>query len=122
MFSQDNYAHAKFGIDEIYVHDGFTYDLLEKLHQRSVYCLDAEDKIVQKYTSHDMVLVFNNRVPSQSLIYRFLEALDKDVAKDIFIKSNTLLNEEELFPTIRSKQFVLVTHRILLKETYSPTL
>jgi hypothetical protein len=120
MTSQDNYAHAKFGIDEIYIHEGFTYSLLEKLHQRAVFSLDAEDNIVQKYTSHDMILIFHKQVPSQSLIYRFLKFVNQDVDKENFIKSNTLLNEEELFSTIKSKKFVLVTHRILLKEIYSP--
>lgn len=122
MSPQDNYVHAKFGIDEIYIHEGFTCGLLEKLHQRAVFSLDAEDNIVQKYTSHDMILIFHNRVPSQSLIYRFLQFLDQKADKESFIKSNTLLNEEELFSTIKSKKFILVTHRILLKEIYSPAL
>src|ERR1700719_3015798 len=116
MSPQDNYAHAKFGIDEIYIHEGFTHGLLEKLHHRALFSLDAEDNIVQKYASHDMILIFHKRVPNQSLIYRFLKFLDQDVGKESFIKSNTLLNEEELFSTIKSKKFVLVTHRILLKE------
>lgn len=120
MSFQDNYAHAKFGIDEIYIHEGFASNLLEKLHQRAVFCLDAEDSIVQKYVSHDMILVFNKQVPSPSLIYRFLKFLDQDAGKKSFIESNTLLNEEELFPTIKLKKFVLITHRILLKQTYSP--
>jgi hypothetical protein len=120
MSSQDNYAHAKFSIDEIYIHEGFPYSLLEKLHQRAVFSLDAEDNIVQKYTSHDMILIFHNRVPSQNLIYRFLKFLDQDADKENYIKSNTILNEEELFSTIKTKKFVLVTYRILLKETYSP--
>ena len=63
MSSQDNYALAKFGIDEIYIHEGFTYSLLEKLHQRAVFSLDAEDNIVQKYASHDMILIFHKRAP-----------------------------------------------------------
>jgi hypothetical protein len=120
MSSQDNYAHAQFGIDEIYIHEGFNYSLLEKLHQRAVFSLDAEDNIVQKYASHDMILIFHKQVPSQSLIYRFLKFFDQNVDKENFIKSNTLLNEEELFSTIKSKKFVLVTHRILLKKTYIP--
>ncbi len=120
--SQDNYAHAKFGIDEIYIHEGVTYGLLNKLHQRAVFSLDAEDNIVQKYVTHDMILIFYKQVPSQSLIYRFLKFLNQDVDKENFIKSNTLLNEEELFSTIKSKEFVLITHRILLQETYNPAL
>lgn len=120
MLSQGNYTHKKFGIDEIYIHEGFTYDLLEKLNQRAAFSLDAEDNIIQKYAAHDMVLIFHNRVPSQSLIYRFLEFLDQDADRESFIEDNTLLNEEELFSMIKSKKFVLVTHRILLKETYGP--
>lgn len=114
MLSQENYA-LKFGIDEIYIHEGFTHSLLEKLHQRSVLSLDAEDSPVLKYASHDMILVFHNRIPTRNLIYQFLKFLDKDTNKGDFIKSNTLLNEEELFPTIKSKKFILVTRRILLK-------
>lgn len=114
----DDYAHAKFGIDEIYFHEGFKRDLLEKLYQRAVFSLDSEDNIVQKYASHDIILIFHKQVPSSpSLIYRFLQSLNQEVDKENFIKANTLLNEEELFSAIKSKQFVLVTHRILLKET-----
>ena len=120
MTPHDDYAFAKFGIDEIYIHEGFPYSLLEKLHQRAVFSLDAEHTIVQKYASHDMILIFHHRAPNQSLIYRFLEFLDRDTHKENFIKSNTLINEEELFSAIKSKKFVLVTHRILLKEIYSP--
>lgn len=119
MSPQDNYVLAKFGIDEIYIHDRFAYILLEKLHQRAVFSLDAEDNIIQKYTSHDMILIFHNKVSSRHLIYRFLEFVNKDVNKESFIKSHTLLNEDELFSTIKSKKFVLITHRNLLKETYS---
>lgn len=120
MSSQDNYAHAKFGIDEIYIHEGLSYSLLEKLHQRAVFSLDAEDPIIQKYVSHDIVLIFRNLAPSQSLIYRFLKFLDQDKNRENFIKFNTLINEEELFSAIKSKKFVLVTHRNLVKETYTP--
>ena len=119
MSFQDNYALAKFGIDEIYIHEGLTYNLLEKLHQRAVFSLDAEDNIVQKYVSLDMVLIFRSLDPTPSLIYRFLKFLDQDRNKENFIKSNTLINEEELFSAIKSKNFVLVTHRNLVKETYT---
>lgn len=122
MFSQDNYAHAKFGIDEIYFHEGFPYSLLEKLHRRAEFSLDAGDNIVQKYASHDMILIFHNRIPNPSLIYRFLQFLSHYNDKENFIESNTLLNEEELFSAIKSKKFVLVTHRNLVKETYIPAL
>ncbi len=121
MSPQDNYAHAKFGIDEIYIHEGFTHSLLEQLQRRAVFSLDAEDTIVQKYASHDMILIFRNQVPSQSLIYRFLKFINHDEDKENFIKSNTLDDVEDLFSTMKSKKFVLITHRILLKETYSPT-
>ena len=117
MSSQDNYAHAKFGIDEIYIHEGLSYNLLEKLHQRAVFSLDAEDSIIQKYVSHDIVLIFRNLAPSISLIYRFLKFLNQDKNREDFIKSNTLINAEEFFSAIKSKNFVLVTHRNLVKET-----
>jgi hypothetical protein len=120
MAPHENYAHAKFGIDEIYIHEGFTPSLLAKLHQRAAFSLDAEDNIAQKHVSHDMILIFHNKTPNRSLIYRFLQFLDQHPEKESYIKSNTLLNEEELFSTIKSKNFVLVTHRILVKKTYSP--
>lgn len=117
MSSQDL---AKFGIDEIYFHEGLSPILLEKLYQRAVFSLDGEDNLAQKYASHDMILIFHHRVQSQNLIYRFLNSLDQDIDKANFIKSNTLLNEEELYSAIKSKKFVLVTHKILLKDTYTP--
>jgi len=120
MSSQDNYVQAKFGIDEIYIHEGLSDDLLEKLHQRAVFSLDAEDSIIQKHVSHDTVLIFHKVVPSQSLIYRFVKFLDQDKNRENFIKSNTLINEEELFSAIKHKNFVLITHRNLVKETYTP--
>ena len=116
----DHYAHEKFGIDEVYIHEGFAYDLLEKLQRRAISSLDAEDTIVLKHASHDMILIFHKRVPSQSLIYRFLQFFDRHPDKENFIKSNTLLNEEELLLTIQSKKFVLITHRTLPKDTYNP--
>ncbi len=116
MSPQDHYVHAKFGIDEVYFHEGFKHDLLEKLHHRAVLSVDADDDIVKKYASHDMILIFHNRVPNQSPIYRFLKFLDQYADKENYIRSNTLLNEEELFSAIKSKNFVLVTHRILIKE------
>ncbi len=111
---------AKFGIDEIYIHDGLSSNLLEKLHQRAAFSLDAEDNIIQKHVSHDMVFIFHKKVPSPSMIYRFLESLDQDADKENFIKSNILLNEEEFFLAVKSAQFVLVTHRTLIKEIYTP--
>lgn len=116
MSCQDNYALAKFGIDEIYIHEGLTGVLLEKLAQRAVFSVDGENPVVKKCVTHDMVLIFHHRVPSQSVIYRFLEFLSKDVNKESFIESNTLVNEEELFLAIKSKKFVLITNRILLKD------
>ena len=121
MSFYDNYALAKFGIDEIYVHKGLSDNLLEKLYQRAVFCLDAEESVIQKYVSHDIVLIFYNQVPSQGVIYRFLKFLDQDRNKEDFIKSNTLINEDELFSAIKSKKFVLVTHKTLVKETYIPS-
>ncbi len=122
MLAQDSFAQAKFGINEIYFLEGFTDILLEKLYQRAVFSLDAEDNIVKKYASHDMILVFYKQIPTQSLIYQFLKFLNQDIDKEIFIRSNTLLNDDELFSSIKAKKFVLITHRILLKETYSPSL
>lgn len=120
MLHQDNYVHAKFGIDEIYIHEGFTRELLEKLKNRAFLSLDAEDNIVLKYASHDMILIFHKQIPNQGLIYRFLKFLDQYAGKQDFIQSNTLLNEEELFSTIKSKNFILITKQTLLKESYSP--
>ena len=112
----ENYLlyHAKFGIDEIYIHEGLSYTLLEKLNQRAVFSLDGEDPIIQKYVPHDMVLIFRNQVPSPSLIYRFLKFLDQDKNKESFIKFNTLINEEEFFSAIKSKNFILLTKRNLI--------
>lgn len=118
--SFDNYAHTQFGIDEVYIHEGFALNLLEKLQQRAALSLDAEDNIVLNHASHDMILIFYKRVPSQYLIYKFLKFLDQHDDKENFIKSNTLLNEEELFSAIKSKNFVLVTPKILPKENHSP--
>jgi hypothetical protein len=116
MSFQENYALAKFGIDEIYIIKDLSPNLLEKLYQRATLSLDAEDPIVLRHVSHDMVLIFYKRVPSQSFIYRFLQFVDQLKEKDDFIKSNTLINEEELFSAIKLKNYVLVTHRILVKE------
>jgi len=120
MSSLENYPLAKFGIDEIYIHKGLSHSLLEKLHQRAAFSLDAENNVIQKHVSHDMILIFYNRISSQSLICQFLKFLDLDKDKDSFIKSNTLINEEELFSAIKSKKFVLITPKTLEKETYDP--
>ena len=116
MSLQNNYIHAEFGIDEVYILEGFAYELLGKLHQRAILGLDAEDNIVRKHVSYDMVLIFHKRAPNRNLIYRFLESLDRNTGKESYIKENTLLNEEELYATIKSKKFVLITHKILVKE------
>ena len=102
------------------MHEGFSHDLLEKLHQRAMLSLDAQDNIIQKYVSLDIIFIFNSQSPSAGLIYRFLKFLDQDKNKENFIQSNTLINEEELFSAIKSKNFVLVTPRKLIKETYAP--
>lgn len=108
---------AKFGIDEIYFHSALSDLLLEKLYQRAAICLDAEDDLIQKYVAHDMILIFQRQSPNQSLIYRFIKTLAQDPHRDNFIKDNTLLNEEELFSAIKSKRFVLITYRTLVKES-----
>lgn len=122
MLSKDNDAHTQFGIDELYMHEGFPFTLLEKLQRRAVLSLDGEDNIVSKHATYDMILIFHKRIPSQNLIYRFLKFLHEYADKATYIKSNTILNEEELFLAIKSKNFALVTHRILSKETYDPDL
>lgn len=118
----ENYLLEKFGISEIYFHKGFTSTLLEKLFRQSEYTLDGEDNIALKYASHDIIFIFHKQIQSSSIIYRFLKALDLDKNKGDFIESNTLINEKELFDAIKSKSFVLVTPRVLVKETYDPTL
>lgn len=118
----ENYLLEKFGISEIYFHKNFTHNLLEKLFRSSEYTLDGEDNIVLKFASHDIIFIFNKQAPSNSIIYRFLKALDQDKNKDNFIESNTLLNEDELFSAVKSKTFVLVTPKVLVKETYDPAL
>ena len=112
MTLQEDYICCKFGIDEIYIHEGLSLSLLEKLSQRAVLCMNGEDPIVKKYASHDMVLIFRH-IPNQSLIYRFLKFLDQDSNKEEFIECNTLLNEEELFLPIKSKNFVLITPKVI---------
>ena len=120
MAFQENYVHAKFGIDEIYVHERFALDLLEKLQRRAAFSLDAEDAVVHTHATHDFILIFHKQIPNRSLIYRFLKFLNQDVHKEEFIKSNTLMNEEELYLAIKNKTFVLVTPATVVKETYIP--
>jgi hypothetical protein len=116
----ENYLLAKFGIDEIYFHKNLDYSLLEKLHQRAADSFDGDHHIVQKHVSHDMILIFYKQVATASIIYRFLKLLDQDPNKESFIENNTLLNEEELFAALKSKQFILVTKRILHKNIATP--
>lgn len=120
MLDQENIICAKFGIDEIYIHAGFTELLREKMHRRAAFILDGEDEIVKKYVSHDIVLIFNKQIPSPSVIYRFLKCLDQDTKKDKFIEANLVTDGEELFAAIKLKKYVLVTAKVLLKETYLP--
>lgn len=120
MSPQDNDAHTQFGIDEIYFHAGFAPHLLEKLQQRAMLSLDAEDTIVLKNVSCDMILIFHKQVSSHTRIYGFLKFLRQYANKEAFIEANTLLNEEELFAAIKSKNFVLVTPRMLAHGTHRP--
>jgi len=106
-------VHTKFGIDEIYIHKGLDQNLLNKLTQRAEKTLDASDTIIKKHASADMILIFYKKIPTQNLIYRFLEFLDQNPNKDSFLKDNTLLNEEELFAAIKLKNFVLITPKVL---------
>lgn len=116
----ENYLLEKFGISEIYFHPDFADNLLEKLFRQSEYTLDGEDNIALKYASHDIIFIFNKQVQSSSIIYRFLKALDQDKKRDNFIESNTLLNENELLAALKLKNYVLVTRKVLVKETYDP--
>lgn len=108
--------HTQFGIDEVYLHEGFAATLLEKLQQRALLSLDAEDNFIKNHVSHDMILIFHKKAPGQPLIYKFLKVLHQHKDKENFIKSNTLLNEEELFVAIKSKTFIFVTPKILIKQ------
>jgi hypothetical protein len=116
MYSQQNYLLDKFGIDEIYFSKKMSDAFLQKFYHRALLCMDGEDNIVLKYASHDMILVFYKNAPTPSLIYRFLKFFDQYHAKEDFIESNTLLDEEELFSTVKTKNFVLLTSKVLLKE------
>lgn len=118
--SDESYAQAKFGIDEVYLHEGLSHDLLQKLYQRAEYSLDGDDNIVKTHAGLDMILVFHKQVPSESMIRRFVKFLDQDPKKKEFIKSNTLLNVDELFAAIKDQSFVLVTPKSLVKATHCP--
>lgn len=120
MSYPQHYLLAKFGIDEIYFLKSLPYDLLEKLHRWASLSLDAENPIILKHVSQDMVLIFHKQIPSQSLIYRFVEQLDKDKSKQEFIQSNTLINQDELLAAIKSQKYVLITPKTLIKTTYEP--
>ncbi len=121
MTLQENYVLTQFGIDEVYIHEGFGSELLEKLQRRAVLSLDADETIVKNHVTYDMILIFYKRVPKRNLIYRFLQFLDRSADKEDFIKSNTLINEEELLSAVQSKNFILVTSEILMKETNDPS-
>ena len=122
MLSQDRYAHAKYGIAEIYFHENLTQSLLEKLYHRAKFSLDAEDPTILRYASHDIILIFDKITPTPSLIYQFLKFLDRngEQEREKYIKDNTLLNEEELFSALKSKNFILITHRNLIKQNFCP--
>lgn len=106
-------AQAKFGIDELYIHAGFSRDLLDKLHQRAAYSLDGDDAVISKYASHDMVLIFYKAVPAPGMLYRFLKFVDQDPKREDFIESNLLIDDEELYPAIKLKTYVLITPKRL---------
>ena len=119
MSFQDNYVNSKFDIAEVFIHEGFTQILLERLYHRAAMSLDGEDNVIQQYASHDMIIIFNNQLPSPSRIYQFLKFLNKDVNQKNFIHSN-LCDEKELFPSILTKNFILITRKILLKAVHKP--
>lgn len=103
-------AHTQFGIDDICVHKALDFNLLKKLQRRAEITLDLTDNIVLKYVTYDMILIFHKRIPSQSLIYKFLKLLSQNPDKLSYLESHTLLNEAELFEAIKSKTFALVTY------------
>ncbi len=116
MFKQNVYNddHTRYGIDEIYLHDGLELNQLQKLHQRAELTLDGTDNVISKNVECDMILIFYKKLPSASSIYRFLEYLKANPAKNLdFKKLHLLINADELFEAIKVKKFVLLTkHRI----------
>ena len=108
--------HTQYGIDEVYLHKALDYNLLKKLQQRSEITLDSTDNMVFKYVCCDMILIFHHRSPNQSLIYRFLKLVHQLPNKETYLESHTLLNEDEVFEAIKSKTFVLITHRDVTTE------
>lgn len=103
--------YTSLGIDEVYLHEALDLHLLKKLQQRAEITLDSTDNIVLKYVTHDIILICHHHTPNQTLIYRFLKLLHQNPKKEEFLKSHTLLNEDEVFEAIKSKTFVLVTPR-----------
>lgn len=104
-------THTQFGIDEIYFHMRLDFNLLEKLSRRAELTLDGSDPVVLQTVDFDIVLIFYRRVPSPSVIYRFLRMLQNSPERQNYIESNSLINADELFEAIKLKQYALVTHR-----------
>lgn len=115
QYTYDN-AHTQFGIDEIYIHNELDDNLLKKLQQRAELTLDGSDDFILRNVSKDIILIFHKRVQEQHLIYKFIKFLHQTPHKDNYIESHTLLNEEDLFSAIKSKTFVLITHKDLTSE------
>lgn len=116
MLIQDSYkeAHVPFGIDEVYVHDGLDLVLLKKLQQRSEFTLDENSSIVRDCVSYDLIFIFYKRVPSASVIYRFLKFLKENPEKEKdFRKLHQLVNEEELLEAVKTQKYVLVSPKNL---------
>lgn len=116
MFMQDCYqeAHTQFGIDEVYIITGIDEPVIKKLQQRSELTLDSTDNIIKNNAAYDMIFIFYKRVANKSLLYRFLEFLKKNPDKEKDFKNlYELINPEEIFETIKTKKYVLVSTRDL---------
>lgn len=115
MLIDENFLQMKFGINELYIYEEFEPSILDKLCQRAALTLDGEDNVIKNHLSNDMILVFNKKTPSCSVIYQFLKYLDTYSKKADFIESNALSRDEakEIFTVMKSKQYVLLTKKKL---------
>lgn len=95
--------HEAYGIDEIYFHPHLDSSLLKKLELRAQFTID-------RLGPADIILIYYKKSPDPFSIKRFIKLVQNDRE---YIESNTLLNEEELFEAIKSKNYVLITSRDL---------